>query len=326
MFGGNNVNPLFPNFPVFLEDNNQFPYDSNTSTQLQLFANTFNQPIKRSREAEDFARAHMLQISLSSSVQDELDLSASIPNPNVVSTGLRLSLDDDEHNSSVTTASGSMPSLPIMMSLGDNLRIEIDRQREEFDHYIRIQEEHIAKEVKEIKHRHMASFLGTIEKEVGKKLREKEVEIESMNRKNRELVERIKQVAVEAQSWHYRAQYNESVVNVLKNNLKQALAQGADQVKEGCGDSEVDDAASTYNASHVHGRGLTGVMPLVRFLGNKGSSSGEQMTCKACKTTEVSILLLPCRHLCLCLECEGFIDVCPVCQSLKNASVQVYMS
>lgn len=285
----------------------------------------FNQPIKRSREAEDFARAHKLQISLSSPVQDEVDLSASIPNPNVVSTGLRLSLDDDEHNPSVASACGSMPSLPIMMSLGDNLRTEIDRQREEFDHYIRIQEEHITKEVKEMKQRHMASFLGAIEEAVGKILREKEVEIENMNRKNRELVERIKQVAVEAQSWHYRARYNESVVNVLKNNLKQALAQGADQVKEGCGDSEVDDAASTYNPSHDHGLGLTGVMPSVSLLGSKASTSGEQMACKACRTKEVSMLLLPCRHLCLCLHCEGFIDVCPVCQSLKNTSVQVDM-
>ncbi|KAJ0962498.1 hypothetical protein J5N97_027620 [Dioscorea zingiberensis] len=318
MFGGNNANPLFP---MFLEDN-QFQYDSNTSTQLQLFANTLNRPIKRSREAEGLARAHKLQISLSNPVQDEVNLSASIPNPNAVSTGLRLSLDDDERNSSATSASGSIPSLPIMMSLGDNLRTEIDRQREEFDHYIRIQEEHIAKGVKEMKQRHMASFLGAIEKEVGKKLQEKELEIANMNRKNRELVERIKQVAVEAQSWHYRARYNESVVNVLKSNLKQAIAQGADQAKEGCGDSEVDDAVSTYNLNH----GLTGVIPPVSFPGDKGSSSGEQIACKACKTRDVSMLLLPCRHLCLCQDCEGFIDICPVCRSLKNTSVKVYMS
>ena len=61
-----------------------------------------------------------------------------------------------------------------------------------------------------------------MEKSIRKKLCEKDVETEDINRKNRELVERIKQAAVEAQNWHYRAKYNESVVNLLKNNLHPA--------------------------------------------------------------------------------------------------------
>lgn len=100
---------------------------------------SLNHPNKRSRESEDVAMQHRLQISLNNFYQDDNDRSGSIPNPNAVSTGLRLSCDDDEHNSSVTTASGSMPSLPIIMSLGDNIRAEIERQKEEFDHYIRVQ-------------------------------------------------------------------------------------------------------------------------------------------------------------------------------------------
>ncbi|XP_058087878.1 probable BOI-related E3 ubiquitin-protein ligase 2 [Magnolia sinica] len=334
MFGGDNGNPLFP---VFLEEN-RFQYDSNASTQLQLFGNfqagcnvdpvnhvgndhvsALNRPSKRSREAEDISRQHKLQISLNNFCQDDADRSVSIPNLNAVSTGLRLSYDDDERNSSVTSASGSMTTLSVILSLGDNLRSEIDRQKEEFDHYIRVQEEHISKGVREMRQRHMASFLSTLEKGVGQKLREKELEIENMNRKNRELVERIKQVAMEAQSWHYRARYNESVVNVLKSNLKQAIAQGADQGKEGCGDSEVDDAASSFDHNTIVG-GPT------KPITGKNAGLKEQMTCKACKIKEVSILLLPCRHLCLCKDCEGFIDICPVCQSMKTASVQVYMS
>ncbi|KAL6007045.1 hypothetical protein ACLOJK_032541 [Asimina triloba] len=270
-----------------------------------------NRPSKRSRELEDISRQHKLQISLNNFCPDDADRSASIPNLNAVSTGLRLSYDDDERNSSVTSASGSMTTLPVILSLGDNLRSEIERQKEEFDHYIRVQEEQISKGVREMRQRHMASFLGAVEKGVGQKLREKELEIENMNRKNQELVERIKQVAMEAQSWHYRARYNESVVNVLKSNLKQAIAQGADQAKEGCGDSEVDDAASSFDHN--------------AFVGNNGGLK-EQMTCKACKSKEISILLLPCRHLCLCNDCGGFIEVCPVCHTKKAYIVQVFMS
>lgn len=96
---------------------------------------------KRGRETEDISRQQKLQISLNyNACQDEADRSASIPNPNVVSTGLRLSYDDDERNSSVTSASGSMTAAPsIILSLGDNITTELDRQKEEFDQYIKIQ-------------------------------------------------------------------------------------------------------------------------------------------------------------------------------------------
>lgn len=331
MYGGNS------GFPVFLEEN-QF-YDSNASTtQLQLFGNipaacnvdptnyignisSINRPSKRTRESEDVAMQHKLQISLNNFYQDEADRSASIPNPNAVSTGLRLSYDDEEHNSSVTTASGSMPYLPIITSLGDNLRTEIERQKEEFEQYIRVQEEQFAKGVKEMKQRHITSFLSAVDKGVNRKLREKELEIESINRKNRELADRIKQAAAEAQTWQYRARYNDSVVHALQNNLKQALAaQGAaaaaaaDQGREGCGESEVDDAASSYDP-------------------NAGQRQQQQQhqtpmvgACKVCVRREVCMLLLPCRHLCMCKECDGLVDACPVCMASKTASVEVYMS
>ncbi|KAK1301734.1 hypothetical protein QJS10_CPB12g00163 [Acorus calamus] len=337
MFGGDTNNSVFP----VLLDENQFQYDSNASTQLQLFGNfpagctadptnyitndhisSLNRPNKRIREAEDLSRQKRLHISLNPFVPDEVDRPVSISNQNGVSTGLRLSYDDDERNSSITTASGSISALPIIMSLGDNLRTEIDRQKEEFDHYIRIQEENIMKGVKEMKQRHMASFLNTVEKGISQRLQEKELEIENMNRKNKELVERIKQVAVEAQSWYYRAYYNESMVNTLKANLKQAITQGADQAKEGCGDSEVDDAASSHDPN------LTLEFAPLKNHVPKGATKAtkEQMVCRSCKVQEVSMLILPCRHLCLCSQCERFIEACPLCQTMKTTSIQIYMS
>ncbi|KAJ6323694.1 hypothetical protein OIU76_011061 [Salix suchowensis] len=175
MLGGNNGNS---GLPIFM-DKNHIPYQTNASNQLQLFGvlaagcsidpvnyfgNEHGTPIlhtnKRGREAEDFVRQQKLQISSSCNIfQDEADRSASILNPNPVSTGLRLSYDDDEHNSSVTSASGSMSAAPsIMLALGDNIRTVLDRQKEEFDRYIKIQEEHLAKGVRELKQRHISSF------------------------------------------------------------------------------------------------------------------------------------------------------------------------
>ncbi|KAK8659569.1 hypothetical protein V6N13_029769 [Hibiscus sabdariffa] len=335
MLGGNNSDPVLP---IFLDENHlQYQNQTNASNQLQLFGslpvgchvdpvNYFGnehltpmiRPNKRGREIEDIQRQQQkLQISLNYNVcKEEADCSASIPNPIAVSTGLRLSYDDDERNSTVTSGSGSLMQGPSMiLSLGDNVRSELDRQKEEFDQYIKVQEEHLTKGIRDLKQKHMASFLATIEKGISKKLREKDIELETVNNKNRELVERIKQVTAEAQNWHYRAKYNESVVNMLKSNLQQVISQGGQQVKEGFGDSEVDDAASYINPNN--------------FLGAaKGVSRGtkEHVICRACKAKEVSILLMPCRHLCLCKDCDLSINVCPVCQVMKTAGVQVYLS
>ncbi|KAK7307227.1 hypothetical protein VNO77_40098 [Canavalia gladiata] len=337
MLGGNNGNRLLP---VFL-DETQFRHQTNASNQLQLLGNlqagcsvdpvnyfgnehisSMIQPNKRSREMEDISKQR-LQISLNYNnvCQDDADRLASIPNPNPVSTGLRLSYDDDEHNSSVTSASGSMTATPsIVLSLGDNIKTELDRQQEELDQYIKLQKEQLSKGVRDMKQKHMASLLTSIEKGIGKKLKEKDVEIENMNRKNRELAEKIKQVAIEAQSWHYRAKYNESVVNALRNNLQQAISQGVEQGKEGFGDSEVDDAASYIDPNNFLS------IPGAPINSNYKSYQGmENLTCRACKAKEVSMLLMPCRHLCLCKDCDGFINVCPVCQLIKTASVEVYL-
>lgn len=345
MLGGNNTNHLLP---VFLDESRlQYHQTNPANNQLQLFGNlpggctvdpvnyfgneqntSLLRPNKRTRESDDLsARQQKLQISLNYNVgQDEIDRSGSIPTHNPVSTGLRLSYDDDERNSSVTSASGSMNgAASLLLTLGDDIRTELERQKEEFDRYMKFQEEYLSKGVKDLKQRQMSSFLATLEKGINKKLREKELELENMNRKNKELMDRIKQVATEAHNWHNRAKYNESMVAVLKTNLQQAISQGIDQGgKEGFGDSEVDDAASYVNPNGNylglpigHGKSI---------LGGGFKSGGEHLMCKTCRSKEVSVLLMPCRHLCVCKACDVLIRVCPVCNVMKTASVEVYMS
>lgn len=180
------------------------------------------------------------------------------------------------------------------------------------------QEENLVKGVKDIKQRQMVSLLTAIQKRVGKKLHEKDIEIENINRKNKELMEKIKLVAADSQSWHYKAKYNESLVNTLKTNLQQALLQGAEQMKEGFGDSDIDDTAS-----YMHPTNFLGV-PGVPV--KKTSAKNGNMICRVCNMKEVSFLLMPCRHVCLCNDCEGMVFSCPVCQLTKTAGVQVYLS
>lgn len=322
MFKGNNATQFFAGE---MEQNFLgFQYDFDPSTQLQLYGHApaacngdatnftgnnnvpaLNRPNKRSRETDNMGRQQKVQISLNDFFQDEAGRSRNIPNLNAVPTGLRLSYDDDEHNSSVTSASGSVPFLPSLLPLSDKLRAEIDRQNEEADYYMKIQEETIIKGLKEMKQRHITSIVKAIENGTTKKLREKDVEIENMNRRSRELIEQMRQISTEVQTWQQKARYAESVANVLKGNIKQAIAQAAAQGKEGCGDSEVDNAASSYHPC--------------------SGPVSEQSACKSCRNKEACIVLMPCRHLCLCEDCVGFIDVCPVCEGLKTGCVQIQL-
>ncbi|KAF9606292.1 hypothetical protein IFM89_024960 [Coptis chinensis] len=289
----------------------------NCPTVANELVPVLSQPAENNMEAEDISRQRQFHISLNNSLyQDDAHCLIDNLNPNPISTGRRLSYDDEEHNSYVTEAStGMIEAFPIILPVNNNLGFEIDRQHEELDHYIRLQENHIATGLREMKQRQMASVLGIIENEVNKKLQEKEIKVEIMTLKNRELADKIQQVTMEAQSWQHRAKYNESVLNVLKSDLKQAIALSANQPKEGYGDSEVENEASSY-IDHKN-------RPVLGGDGRPRTCRG--LTCKTSKINEVSILFLPCRHLCLCEDCEGSINVCPVCQSMKAASVQVFM-
>lgn len=56
-------------------------------------------------------------------------------------------------------------------------------------------------------------------------------------------------------------------------------------------------------------------------LAQGGTFSGEE--CVVCLTDPKEILLLPCRHLCVCASCFVFVDKCPVCRALSSEYVAI---
>ncbi|KAL9239605.1 hypothetical protein vseg_013914 [Gypsophila vaccaria] len=332
MFGGDDASPLFL-APV---DGGRIPYNcnavppmhfnvlagSNGSTMNMIVKNNaslVNQPVRLSTVAPMFSQ-HKLPVTLNDGVgQDEGGKARivwkQVPVP--VSTGLKLSYGEEEHNSSISSAGESaMVNLSSILSHHDNLQIDLAQQTNELDQYIKIQEENMRNGIAELTHRHTMSLLNALGKEVNCRMREKNAEIEALNNKNKELVNKIRQLAAEAQSWHYKAKQNESLVNSLRTNINQIFIQRAASFKEGYDENMVDDAISTYSHNHS--------VPNVQIP--SPLSTKDSVLCKGCKTKEVCALLLPCRHLCLCTDCEVFIEVCPICRVKKAGSLQVYVS
>ncbi|XP_027355653.1 probable BOI-related E3 ubiquitin-protein ligase 3 [Abrus precatorius] len=229
-----------------------------------------------------------------------------IMQPRSVSTGLGLSLDNTRFASTGDSAFLSL--------IGDDINCQLLRHDAEIDTFLRLQSERLRETVLENVQATQLRSISVIEDKVLQKLHEREAEVESINRRNIELEERMEQLTVEADVWQQRATYNENMIAALKFNLQQVHVQSRDS-KEGCGDSEVDDAVSCFDGCSIDFHPLSG----------EKCNEKEIMTCKACRVNVVSMLLLPCKHLCLCKDCESKLSFCPLCQSSKFIGMEVYM-
>lgn len=176
-------------------------------------------------------------------------------------------------------------------------------QSVEFESLVRLQMESLQSGMKVLRRKHCRDLLSAVQQQAVKRLRVKEVELESSIQRNRELEEQLLQMSADCQVWFNYANTTESVVSDLRAKLDNVLTYqntcpAAVDTEEGCGDSG-GDAESVCEADN------------------------SKRACKVCREREVCVVLLPCRHLCLCKGCEAMIDTCPVCNSTRNASIHV---
>ncbi|XP_062216129.1 probable BOI-related E3 ubiquitin-protein ligase 2 [Phragmites australis] len=233
-----------------------------------------------------------------------------------VSTGLALSLEDRRHGGGggAGNSSGDSPLLLLPM-LDDDISREVQRLDADMDRFIKAQSERLRQSILEKVQAKQFEALASVEDKILRKIRDKEAEVETINKRNSELEDQIKQLAVEVGAWQQRAKYNESMINALKYNLEQVCAHQSKDFKEGCGDSEVDDTASCCNGGAVN----------LQLMPKENRQPKDLTACRVCKSSEACMLLLPCRHLCLCKECESKLSFCPLCQSSKILGMEIYM-
>ncbi|KAK7272687.1 hypothetical protein RJT34_29452 [Clitoria ternatea] len=235
-------------------------------------------------------------------------------------------------NSSNTSIDFPFPSTCDSFSfLGQDLSPHIQQQQLDIDQLIMQRMEKVRMEVEEKRKRQARRIIEAIEIGVIKKLKAKEEEIEKIGKLNWALEEKVKSLCIENQIWRDLAQTNEATANALRCNLEEVLAQrGEDNGGAGAMCPVVmDDAESCCGST---GGNDVGWRTLAGCAGVKdkdnGSGNGDMMMrmCRNCGKEESCVLILPCRHLCLCTVCGSTLHACPICKSFKTASVHVNMS
>ncbi|KAK6120876.1 hypothetical protein DH2020_045373 [Rehmannia glutinosa] len=129
-------------------------------------------------------------------------------------------------------------------------------------------------------------------------LTQKQEEITKAANRTMELQEFLKRMEIENQSWQRVAKENESMVASLNSTIQrlresQSLSANAAEDAESCCQNGEEKEEKIEN----------------------------KMVCKGCNSRNSCVVLLPCRHLCSCKDCEVFLDSCPVCRMVKKGSI-----
>lgn len=201
--------------------------------------------------------------------------------------------------------------------LGDDISHQIQYQQLEIDQFIAQHAEKVKLELEERRRVNSRRIIQAVEAAIVKRMRSKDEEINKIARLNCALEDKVKSLFVENQIWRDLAQSNEATANALRSNLEQILSNvekdqfhdnAAADAESCCGSNYEDEEKDNYYG------GL-----------QEGMMSSNRL-CRSCGKVESCVLLLPCRHLCLCTVCGASLHTCPVCKSTKNASVHVNMS
>ncbi|KAL1359420.1 hypothetical protein HN51_004732 [Arachis hypogaea] len=216
-------------------------------------------------------------------------------------------------------------SSPFLHHHNNLLLHHLNNQHSEIDQLISQHTERVRLELEEQRTRQSRTFLTAIQEAVITKLKEKDDEIQRMGKLNFALQERVKSLCLENQLWRDLAQTNEATANSLRSNLEQVLAHVAtddnhQHHNNNNGYGYDDEAESSCASNNRHLR--------LEDDADDGGDSGAAAVrmCKKCGERESIVLLLPCRHLCLCTACGSTVRNCPLCNSGINASVHVNLS
>ncbi|CAL4969097.1 unnamed protein product [Urochloa decumbens] len=260
-----------------------------------LTCNNDNGPRKRARVADDVAGAGLVM-----DMQGQRSLLPPVPAPqgNMQSRVLCSG-----------TASTSGRPAPASQSQG-LLLSHLYRHGVEIDALFRVETERLRAGLQDARRRHARAVFSAAERTASRRLRAAEAGLGRALARSAELDERLRQAAAEAEAWRGVAESHEAVAAGLRAALDDVLAQSP--CAEG-GDAE--DARSCCDERDYEEQGA-----------GEARRCRSTRACRSCGGAEACVLVLPCRHLCLCGVCDAAVEACPVCAAAKNASLHVLLS
>ncbi|KAJ8560304.1 hypothetical protein K7X08_004362 [Anisodus acutangulus] len=244
-----------------------------------------------------------------------IDLTQLHMQPNVVSTGLRLASGEQQQQyhkqqQQHSHSPQSSQSSAFYSILTEDMSTIIKQQRDEIEQFLHVQREQLRQTLEEKRRALYRALLGTAEETMARQLKEKEAEVAKAVRHNAELEARTAQWSTEAQAWQARAMAEEFTAATLQEQLQQAIMNGGGcnaHLADGDFAGEAEDAESAYTDPD---RVVESTRP----------------SCKGCRKRVASVvLLLPCRHLCVCTDCDAVVQACPRCFSVGSSSVEVFL-
>ncbi|KAI3703735.1 hypothetical protein L1987_73929 [Smallanthus sonchifolius] len=223
--------------------------------------------------------------------------------------------------------------------LTDGISLQMYQQQLEIDRFISHHTEKVRTEIGEMRRRN-SSRLAAAYEGIMNRLKTKNDKILKIGQLNRSLEEKVKSITVENQIWRELAQTNEATANALRNNLQQVLAEiqlqqqrldladNGDDAQSQCGSNFEEDHRQMAENGGGERKVNNNPNDESEYCKSKSSSryGGLNRRCRSCGEEESCVLLLPCRHLCVCSRCVSSIDICPVCNSTKSAVVHVNMT
>nr|XP_043621510.1 probable BOI-related E3 ubiquitin-protein ligase 3 [Erigeron canadensis] len=227
--------------------------------------------------------------------------------------------------------------------LGHDVSMQMYQQQVEVDRFIANHMEKVRLQIEATRRRNSMRLIVAFEEGIKKKLRSKEEEIAKIGKLNYALEEKVKSLNIESQIWQQMAQTNEATANVLRRNLEQTLTQIQHQQQlqqfrynedvESCCGSNYEELQNTHDQQSKQILVVNNddddqedINYTKKKDNNDNNNGNSNRWCRNCGKRELSVLLLPCRHLCICTLCESSINFCPICKSTKNASLHVNMS
>ncbi|XP_020153451.1 probable BOI-related E3 ubiquitin-protein ligase 3 [Aegilops tauschii subsp. strangulata] len=204
--------------------------------------------------------------------------------------------------------------------LGEVLAAHAQQQAVAVDHILHRHARKMWAALAEQRRSHLRLIVSTVEARAAKRLKAKDEEIERVRGMNWALEERLRSLYMEAQMWRDVAQSHEAAASVLRADLQRVLdAQAVRGGAGGDGDGQDDAESCCWGENQVP------------VCAEEEAEVGTPATtgvgrCKGCGEGAAVVLLLPCRHLCVCAPCAASAQACPSCGCAKNGSVCVNFS